>query len=91
MRRRLRSLDFEEVRVETSTEGRFDLVIVFTDHSRPGCRFGFRWADILHWATMVDEPGPLANICFANLEEIVEAGDSDYPGLPCVPGEITWI
>jgi hypothetical protein len=86
-----RSWTITEIRAEERAEARWDLVILFRDATRPKCLFGFRFGDLGRWQRMVPEVGPLANICVANLEESIEAGDSRLADVDCSPDEIAWI
>lgn len=72
-------------------DGNWDLVVLFRDDRHPECSFGFRFDDLRKWRELVPEPGPLANICVANFEESVEAGDAGFDALDCEPGDTVWI
>ena len=80
-----------DVRSERRDDGNWDLLVLFRDKRRPGCTFGFRFADLRKWRGLVPEAGPLANICVANLEESIEAGDSGFDDLDCEPGTTVWV
>ncbi|MDQ3982694.1 MAG: hypothetical protein M3271_08450 [Actinomycetota bacterium] len=81
----------DEVRVDADPSGAFDLVIMFRDRSRPRCTFGFRWSDLVKEQESGLQPQSLVNICLANLEEAITAGDSAYPTTDCSPGDVIWV
>ena len=73
--------------VDCAEDGK-QVVVLFRDPTRPGCRFGWRWS----W---VDGPQPeevdfAADVLATNLEEDLL---SERYGLPaeCEPGAVTWL
>jgi hypothetical protein len=83
----LARLEIESVAPATDAERGPHVAVVFRDSSRPGCRFGWRWA----WR---DDPKEhelkfAAGVLATNLEEDVL--NPDY-GLPddCVENGVTW-
>ncbi|HYJ68722.1 MAG TPA: hypothetical protein VEX15_13810 [Nocardioidaceae bacterium] len=70
-----------------------DLIVLFTDKSRPGCQFGFRMplsATSLYEDGSIDDPESAVGVAMANLDE--DIGAVGY-GLPsnCRPGEVVWL
>lgn len=86
-----RSWTVRNVTCEQRENDNWDLVVFFSDSRHPECAFGFRFGDLRKWQELVPEPEPLANICVANFEEAVEAGDSGFGDLDCRPGETVWV